>query len=155
MDLHVFIPGSTQRSSFKNGKEIHDTYGNDKRVGWNYRNNRETGGIQDVDYTSVAPIGYIPVENITFPSIDKLPEGIYTFKIHNWQLRTPTFGGFFNEFLPEELMKSKHVFEALSSKMKVKDSNNQLSGIGFSTTKHDSFIIKVKGSFNRTLKVQI
>lgn len=94
MDLHVFMPGSNQEEVFKNGKEIHDNYGNNERVGWNHRQHRVSGGIQDVDYTAVAPVGYIPVENTTFPSIDKLKEGVYIFKIHNWNFRNPTTGGF-------------------------------------------------------------
>jgi hypothetical protein len=94
MDLHVFMPGSNQKVEYKNGKEIHDNYGNNERVGWNHRQHLASGGVQDVDYTSIAPVGYIPVENTTFPSIDKLKEGIYTFKIHNWNFRNPTTGGF-------------------------------------------------------------
>ena len=94
MDLHVFMPGSNQKVEYKNGKEIHDNYGNNERVGWNHRQHLPSGGVQDVDYVNVAPVGYIPVENTTFPSIEKLKEGIYTFKIHNWNFRNPTTGGF-------------------------------------------------------------
>lgn len=94
MDLHVFLPGSNQKVEFKNGKEIHDNYGNNERVGWNNRQHYASGGVQDVDYTTIAPVGYIPVENTTFPSMDRLKEGVYTFKIHNWNFRNPTTGGF-------------------------------------------------------------
>ena len=62
--------------------------------------------------------------------------------------------GFFNEFLKEKFMEHKRVFEALGSKMRVADSENQLSGLGFSSTKHSTFICKVNGSFERTLKVR-
>lgn len=89
MDLHVFMPGS---SSHRDGK--HDDYPNGQRVGWNNRNDSVSGGSQDVDYTGAAAEGYIPVENITFPSLAKLKEGLYTFKIHNWSLRSPTTTGF-------------------------------------------------------------
>lgn len=41
--------------------------------------------------------------------------------------------GFFNEFLNEKLMKQKRVFEALGSRMRVEPSDNQLSGLGFSS----------------------
>jgi hypothetical protein len=61
--------------------------------------------------------------------------------------------GFFNEFLPEELLKHKRVFEALGSKMRVEDTDKQLSGVGFSSTKRASVIVKVKGSFERLVKV--
>jgi hypothetical protein len=62
--------------------------------------------------------------------------------------------GFFNEYLKEDLMKHKRVFEALGSKTKVEDSDNQLSGIGFSSTKRDSVICKVQGNTNRLLKIK-
>lgn len=89
MDLHVFMAGS---SSHRDG--CHDSYPSGQRVGWNQRKDYTSGGIQDVDYTQAAPEGYVPVENITFPSLTKLKDGQYTFKIHNWQLREPTQGGF-------------------------------------------------------------
>ena len=90
MDLHVFMPGSSQKTS----SDPHDSYGNDLRIGWNRRNDPRSGGIQDVDYTNMAPEGFIPVENITFPDIAKMQEGRYVCRIHNWQLRSPTLGGF-------------------------------------------------------------
>lgn len=89
MDLHVFMPGS---SPHQDG--CHDSYGTGARVGWNRRNDPASGGVQDVDYTAAAPEGYVPVENITFPTFAKLKNGIYVFKIHNWALRQPTQGGF-------------------------------------------------------------
>ena len=83
MDLHVFMPGCEVPSSGGGPDLPHG-----KRVGWNCRQDSVTGGIQDVDYTSEAPKGYIPVENITFPDIKRMPEGVYTCKIHNWQFRS-------------------------------------------------------------------
>ena len=61
--------------------------------------------------------------------------------------------GFFNEFLREDLMKHKRVFEALGGKMRVESSDNQLSGIGFSSTKKNSLICKVEGHVTRTIKL--
>lgn len=61
--------------------------------------------------------------------------------------------GFFNEFLKEDLMEHKRVFEALGSKMRVEDSDNQLSGLGFSTTQRNSIVVKVEGNFKRTIKI--
>lgn len=90
MDLHVFIPGSGAKA--ENG--LHDHYGNTTRVGWNNRRHLPTGGVQDVDYTTEAPANFVPVENITFPSLDKMPDGEYVCKVHNWARRIPNDGGF-------------------------------------------------------------
>lgn len=82
MDLHVFMPGNSHYNDKSSNR-----YGNNQRVGWNRRNHLASGGSQDVDYTSEAPVGYIPVENITFPDINKMKDGKYICKIHNWKYR--------------------------------------------------------------------
>lgn len=62
--------------------------------------------------------------------------------------------GFFNEFLPQNLLEHKRVFEALGSRMKVESTNKQLSGLGFSSTVRNDLIVKVDGKFSRTLKIK-
>jgi hypothetical protein len=63
--------------------------------------------------------------------------------------------GFFNEFLRSDLDKHRKVIEIVGSKMKTEESVNQLSGLGFSETKRNEVLVRVKGNFTRTLKVQI
>lgn len=88
MDLHVFMPAN------ETGGKRGDDYGSLERVGWNSRTHVKSGASQDVDYTDAAPAGYVPVENITFPDLGRMPEGDYRCVIHNWRRRAPNEAGF-------------------------------------------------------------
>lgn len=63
--------------------------------------------------------------------------------------------GFYNEYLNNELDKHKRVMEALGTKLAVAKADDQLSGVGFSSTIHNHIILKVKGSTERIIKVII
>lgn len=62
--------------------------------------------------------------------------------------------GMYNEFLIQELNPHRKVFEVLASHLKAQYNENQLSGVGFSSTLRNEVTLRVKGSFNRTIKVK-
>lgn len=264
MDLHLFMPACnlflSERAAEKQAnpakKEIHNKYPGSYQgsyIGWNRRIDSHTGGSQDVDHT--APPGkFVPVENIAFKDIRKMPEGVYTFKIHNWQAREPNKTGFkaeielngelyqyerkepvahhewitlaevtlkngqfsiqhmmestytsntvwgidtnkwvkvnnimlspnywndnasgnkhlffiidqcknpdsargiYNEFLRPELEQHRKVFELLGSKTKAEPSENQVSGVGFSSTIRGKITVRVSGKTKRVFVVNM
>lgn len=62
--------------------------------------------------------------------------------------------GFYNEYLRNDLIEHKRVFEALGNRMKVEDDPNQLSGLGFCSTRRNELIVRVKGNVQRVLKIK-
>lgn len=62
--------------------------------------------------------------------------------------------GIYNEFISGNLDKHRKVFEMIGEKTKCEMTENQLSGIGMSSTQKNTLLCKVKGSFNRTLKIK-
>ncbi|AXQ68472.1 hypothetical protein HOT99_gp145 [Caulobacter phage CcrBL10] len=62
--------------------------------------------------------------------------------------------GFYNEFLKDSLSPHRRVFEMLGSKLKPAPAAEQLSGLGFSSSKPDTLTVKVSGAFTRVLKIK-
>ncbi len=61
--------------------------------------------------------------------------------------------GFYNEFLKEELTPNRKVFEVLGGKLQAPESDEQLSGLGFSSTVRSEAVFRVTGKTTRTMKV--
>jgi len=61
--------------------------------------------------------------------------------------------GFYNEYIKDELLtEHKRVFEILGNKVEIAANDSQLSGLGFSTTQSNSFVVKLD---NKIYKVNI
>lgn len=61
--------------------------------------------------------------------------------------------GFYNEFLNSELEPHRKTMEIVGSRMRTDQSEDQLSGLGFSSTLKNQLVVKVGGTFTRTFKV--
>lgn len=64
--------------------------------------------------------------------------------------------GIYNEFLHPRLEQHRKVFEIIGEKTKCQPTENQLSGLGFSSTKRDSFLVRVtQDKKQRIFNVQV
>jgi hypothetical protein len=62
--------------------------------------------------------------------------------------------GFYNEFFKQEFHEDRKVLQALGNKLKLEDTDDQLSGLGFSETKRNSVIVRTTGKTKRLMKVK-
>lgn len=109
---------------------------------------KEAWGIKTLDY--------VPVSAILLSPNHWGEQGVgnkhYFFMLKGC-VRDGVARGFYNEFLTSDLDKHRKVLEMVGSKMKTTESAEQMSGLGFSSTKRASVLVRVKGAFTRVLKV--
>ena len=117
-----------------------------------------TSNVSSREIWNISTNQFIPVSVICYsPNYFDEQEGIghrHLFFMLKDCINPEEPNGMFNEFLKNELVKHKRVFEALGSKCHVEDSDDQLSGIGFSMTKRADLIVKVKGATERVMKIK-
>jgi len=64
--------------------------------------------------------------------------------------------GFYNEFLHPRLETHRKVFEVIGDKTKCQPTDSQLSGLGFSSTKKETFVVRVQqGKRQRVFNVHV
>lgn len=112
------------------------------------QSSKEIWGINSQNFHNVKMIMYSP----NYWDNKSIGNRHYFFVLDNC-LNDTKPRGFFNEYLKDELRDHRKVFEVLGSKMLVEKSNNQLSGLGFSSTKRNHVFCKVSGNFQRTIKL--
>lgn len=112
--------------------------------------NREVWGVQTNQFVPVSVICYSPNY---WDEQNGIGNRHYFFILKDC-VNPERPNGMFNEYLKEDLLKHKRVFEALGSRMAVEDAVDQLSGVGFSSTKRSDVIVKVTGASERVLKIK-
>lgn len=93
------------------------------------------------------------VEDATANTISGIGNKHYIFTLDGCR-NDGSARGFYNEFLHSGLEPHRKTMEIVGSRMRTDENDeNQLSGVGFSSTQKNSVVIRVGGSFNRVVKV--
>lgn len=153
-EIHSYEYNAPVRGNVDVAEVILDQSGNfkvvDKLPGNCATISKDVWGIKTLQFTPVSVVCYSP----NYWDEQKGIGHQHLFFMLKDCINPEEPNGYYNEFLKPELEQHRRVFEALGAKAHVKDVDDQLSGVGFSLTKRNDLIIKVKGATERVLKVK-
>ena len=153
-EIHSYEYNKPVRGDVQVAEVILDQAGNfkvvDKLPGNCATISKDVWGIKTLQFTPVSVVCYSP----NYWDEQKGIGHQHLFFMLKDCINPEEPNGYYNEFLKPELEQHRRVFEALGAKAHVKDVDDQLSGVGFSLTKRNDLIIKVKGTTERVLKVK-
>lgn len=153
-EIHSYEYNKPVRENVQVAEVILDQAGNfkvvDKLSGNCATISKDVWGIKTLQFTPVSVVCYSP----NYWNEQKGIGHQHLFFMLKDCINPEEPNGYYNEFLKPELEQHRRVFEALGAKAHVKDIDDQLSGVGFSLTKRNDLIIKVKGATERVLKVK-
>lgn len=96
-------------------------------------------GVKTEDFVKVKTVMFSP----NYWDDNKSGNKHWFFILEGCKCDLPT-RGIYNEFLSPELEKHRKVFEVLGDKTKCPVTDDQLSGLGFSSTRNDTVLVSVK-----------
>lgn len=153
-EIHSYEYNSPVRGNVDVAEVILDQSGNfkvvDKLPGNCATISKDVWGIKTLQFTPVSVVCYSP----NYWDEQKGIGHQHLFFMLKDCINPEEPNGYYNEFLKPELEQHRRIFEALGAKAHVKDVDDQLSGVGFSLTKRNDLIIKVKGATERVVKVK-
>lgn len=153
-EIHSYEYNTPVRGNVDVAEVILDQSGNfkvvDKLPGNCATISKDVWGIKTLQFTPVSVVCYSP----NYWDEQKGTGHQHLFFMLKDCINPEEPNGYYNEFLKPELEQHRRVFEALGAKAHVKDVDDQLSGVGFSLTKRNDLIIKVKGATERVLKIK-
>lgn len=153
-EIHSYEYNTPVRGNVDVAEVILDQAGNfkvvDKLQGNCATISKDVWGIKTLQFTPVSVVCYSP----NYWDEQKGIGHQHLFFMLKDCINPEEPNGYYNEFLKPELEQHRRVFEALGAKAHVKDVDDQLSGVGFSLTKRNDLIIKVKGATERVVKIK-